>query len=46
LLIGLEIAAGKGSKGHEEFMLRDDKAFVEILIASEWLSLSLSPRQM
>jgi hypothetical protein len=34
LLMGLVIASSKGAKGHEEFMLRNDIAFAEPMIAS------------
>ena len=35
LLLGIEIAPVKGSKSHEEFMIKNDLAFAELLIASE-----------
>jgi gag-polypeptide of LTR copia-type len=36
LLVGLEVAPSKGTKGHEEFMVKNDITYAELLISSEW----------
>jgi hypothetical protein len=35
LLVGLEVAPSKGTKGHEEFMVKNDIAYAELLISSK-----------
>jgi hypothetical protein len=35
LLVGIEVIPAKGSKGHEEFMIKNDIAFAEFLISNE-----------
>jgi hypothetical protein len=35
LLVGTEIAPNKSSKGYEGFIIKNDKAYAEVLIACE-----------